>query len=77
MKYLTFDTILEGWQADTEQDAINWANGIAWCEIETSESEIAYGRYVGSTTAAGNEGVDVYYDFGADYYFFVDTTEGE
>lgn len=70
MRYTTYDVTLEGHQAETEQDAIDYAAGMVWSEIETTEQEIAYGRYVDTV-----EGVEVYYDYGADYYFFCPADE--
>jgi hypothetical protein len=64
MAYQTYDEILENCESD--DDAIAYANGIVWMENETRTCEIANGRFIKSVN-----GVDVYYDFGADYYFFV------
>jgi len=69
MVYNTFDFILEGW-AGGEKEAVDCAIQMAWQEIEISENNIAYGRYVATAN-----GIDVYYDYGADYYFFC--PEGE
>jgi len=67
--YNAYDVILEGYQApDGDSSAIDYARGMDWNEIETSEQSIAYGRYVDTVN-----GIDVYYDYGADYYFFTDT----
>ena len=64
--YKLYDAILEGYKAETEQDAIDYANGIC-SDWETSEQPMPkYNRYIDTT-----DGIDVYYDFGADYYFFV------
>ena len=49
----------------TDEEAMEYANGI--CERITHSSEIAYHRHVGTTN-----GIDVYYDFGGDYHFFVE-----
>ncbi len=70
MIYNAFDFILEGYEGDGEQDAIDCADGMAWQEIEVGQQNIAYGRYI-----ANSNGIDVYYDYGADYYFFC--PEGE
>lgn len=43
---------------------------MAWCEVETSEQHIKYHNYIDTI-----QGVGVYYDFGADYYFFTDESE--
>lgn len=65
--YNTFDAILQN--GETEADAIEFARGFVWCECEPSEQSIAYGRYIDTI-----DGVGVYYDYGADYYFFTDET---
>lgn len=65
MKYNTYDTILSGPEADSEQDAIEYARDVVWSEVAVSTDNIAYARYVDTV-----DGVEVYYDFGADYYFF-------
>lgn len=69
--YNTYDVILNG--HESEQDALDYAAGMVWCECETRQQSIAYGRYVGEV-----DGVEIYYDYGADYYFFCpsDTEEG-
>jgi hypothetical protein len=61
--YNTYDCILQ--DNPIENDALDYARGIDWSEIECRESSIAYGRYVDTVN-----GIEVYYDFGADYYFF-------
>ena len=65
MIYKTFDVTLNGYEAETEQDAVNWARGFVFDECEPSEQSIQYGRYIETV-----DGIEVYYDFGADYYFF-------
>jgi len=42
-------------------------NGFVWSECETTEQQIKFKRFVLSCN-----GIDVYYDYGADYYFFTD-----
>lgn len=61
-----FDTILQGDEA-TLENAMDYARGMVWDEVETTEQDIKYAEFVDSV-----DGVDVYYDYGADYYFFVD-----
>ena len=63
---ITFDYILQGDDA-TEQNAIDTANGLDWPELDSSESDIKYSRYIETVN-----GVDIYYDYGADYYFFAE-----
>ena len=65
---LVYDATLDGCNY-TEADAIDYARGMAWSECETTEQNIGYKTYIDTV-----EGVGVYYDYGADYYFF---TEGE
>jgi hypothetical protein len=64
--YITFDATLDG-SNNTEQDAIDYARGMVWCELETTEDTISYANHIDTI-----DGVGVYYDFGADYYFFTD-----
>ena len=63
--YTTFDAIIDGHEG--EEAALEYARGMVWLECETSESSIAYGRHIDTV-----DGVGVYYDYGADYYFFTD-----
>ena len=63
---MVYDAILEGDDA-TEADALEYAQGMVWDEVEVSEQEIKYSKFVDTVN-----GIDVYYDYGADYYFFAD-----
>ena len=63
---MVYDTILQGDEA-TEANALDYARGMVWDEVETTEQDIKYAEFVDTV-----DGVDVYYDYGADYYFFVD-----
>ena len=40
---------------------------MVWSEVETTEQDIKYADFIDTV-----DGVEVYYDYGADYYFFVD-----
>jgi len=61
----TYDLILQGHDA-TEDHAIALAMcGASLSESELTEQNITYKRYI--TTV---NGIDIWYDFGADYYFF-------
>ena len=60
--YNTYDHILTN--AD-DKEAIETARHMVWNEMETREQTIAYGRYIETV-----DGIDVFYDYGADYYFF-------
>ena len=67
MIYNCYDVILEGYHAQTEQDAVDWAAGFVFSECEKSNQRIDSGEYVDTVN-----GIDVYYDYSADYYFFCD-----
>lgn len=69
MEYLTYDAILQNGDY-SDQDAIDYARGMVWCECEASLQTIGYGRHVDTV-----EGIGVYYDYAADYYFFTDETQ--
>ena len=68
-----YHAILDGHEAfnmnpdNCDQAAIDYANGLVWSEIECSDQSIEYHNYIDTVN-----GIDVYYDFGADYYFFTD-----
>jgi len=61
----TFDATLYG--SYTQEQAIELAMGLDWMDVETREQDIKYKDHI--TTV---NGVGVWYDFGADYYFFTD-----
>ena len=63
---MVYDAILEGDEA-TEANALEYAQGVVWDEVEVSEQEIKYSQFIDTVN-----GIDVYYDYGADYYFFAD-----
>jgi len=63
---MVYDAILEGDEA-TEANALDYARGMVWDEVEVSEQEIKYSQFIDTVN-----GIDVYYDYGADYYFFAD-----
>jgi hypothetical protein len=63
---LVFEAILDGCNY-TEADAIDYARGMVWGECEATEQNIKYADHIDKVV-----GVGVYYDFGADYYFFTD-----
>ena len=65
-KMIIYDAILEGDEA-TEANALDYARGMVWDEVEASEQEIKYSQFIDTVN-----GIDVYYDYGADYYFFAD-----
>ena len=61
-----FDAIVDGYEM-RESEAIEYATGIC-DDWETSQVEKlpTYNRYLDT-----KNGIDIYYDFGADYYFYV------
>ena len=61
-----YDYILQGDNA-TEKNARQAADQLVWSEIETSDQNIKYHKYVDTIN-----GVEIYYDYGADYYFFTE-----
>lgn len=67
MIHTTFNTILEG-ALHAESEAIAWANGIVFCELETTTQEIRHGDHI--ATVQGDVGI--WYDYVGDYYFFTD-----
>ena len=62
-QYYAYDTILQG--AD-EQEALDYAAGFCFDEPATLQS-IKYAEHIDTIN-----GVGVYHDYGADYYFFTD-----
>ena len=68
MPYI-FDAILDN---TTEEDALDYARGMVWDEAEGRHTDWPkYRRHVDTV-----DGIGVYYDYGADYHFFTDETEG-
>jgi hypothetical protein len=63
---ITFSTILQGHEA-TEENAVNFALGFDFSEDETEENPVKFNDYKYIDTL---NGIDIYYCFGADYYFF-------
>lgn len=61
---MVYDTILQGVD---QAEALDFARGMVWAEVETTEQDIKYADFIDTV-----DGVEVYYDYGADYYFFVD-----
>ena len=64
---IIYDAILEN---STEKEALEYARGIDWSAECSSEQYIKYHNHIGTFG-----GIGVYYDFGADYYFFTDESE--
>lgn len=63
-----FNAILQN--GETEQEAIDYARGFVWGECESIDTVLVpkYQRFIKSV-----DGIDVYYDYGADYYFFAES----
>jgi len=68
MEYKTYDAILQN--GETIEEAIEYAKGMVWSECQSFTETISHARHIDTI-----EGVGVYYDYGADYYFFTDETE--
>tara|TARA_R110000796_G_C14508812_1_gene429663 strand:+ start:729 stop:929 length:201 start_codon:yes stop_codon:yes gene_type:complete len=66
---MLFDAILQS--GESEQDAIEYARGLVWSEVECS----AQNRPTHSEHTIDVNGVGVWYDYGADYYFFEELGE--
>jgi len=68
MPYI-YDAILDN---TTEEDALDYARGMVWDEAEGRHTDWPkYRQHVDTV-----DGIGVYHDYGADYYFFTDETEG-
>lgn len=71
MKCLSYDLIVNGYEIESEEpedieaEIIQILNGVVWMDIEQTENNIKYSRFV-----VRQNGVEAYYDYGADYYFF-------
>jgi hypothetical protein len=61
---LTFSTILQGSEA-TEKNAIGFANYFDFSEDEIEETPFIHCRFFATIN-----GISIYYNYGADYYFF-------
>jgi hypothetical protein len=68
MLYNTYDAIIDGWQG--EEAALDFARGYVWCEVEAKPDNIGHANHIDTI-----DGVGVYYDYAADYYFFTDETD--
>ena len=68
MRLNVFHTMYDG----SQEDAIACANAMDWSSVESSTQDIAHCQFVGMSDDGT---VAVYYDYGADYFFFVDEFE--
>jgi hypothetical protein len=64
-----YNTILQGHEA-TEENAINWATGFGFTEDKATEYNRSFLRHNYIDTV---NGIEIYYDFAADYYFFAES----
>lgn len=64
---LNYDVLLQGFEAANEQEAIDFARGLVFDEIDVTSEPCVYSRHIETVN-----GVGVYYNYGADYYFFTD-----
>lgn len=69
VKPIIFDAILQGFEA-TESGALEYAACMCWGEVEAEPQSIGYANHIDTIN-----GVGVYYDYAADYYFFTDETD--
>ena len=53
--------------ANDHEEAIDYARGMCWGEVESSEQTISHYNHVETV-----QGVGVYYCYGTDSYFFTD-----
>jgi hypothetical protein len=67
----TYSTILQGHEA-TEEQAIEYAQGFDFSEDDKEDYSfnVHYDNYIDTVN-----GIDVYYNNTADYYFFTDENE--
>jgi len=70
MLHNSYNTVLEG-SLHSNDEAIAWANGIVWSEIEIEAQDIKHGDHI--ATVQGDVGV--WYDYVGDYYFFTEEKE--
>lgn len=66
-----YDFILQGHEA-TEENATDAARGLDWQEIEAREENI---KLSDAYFIDKINGLEIYYNFGADYYFFAEAEE--
>ena len=68
MKQNTIGPICQGHEA-TIETARDMALGLDWSEYEIEPQEISHSRFEDTVN-----GLDIYYNYGADYYFFCDNS---
>ena len=68
VEYNAYAELFNSYALDQEQcdtEAVDYARGMVWSECDLEVQSIDCGRYVDTV-----DGVDIYYEYGADYYFF-------
>jgi len=68
-KFNTYSATIENC---TEEEAVDYALGMVWGECECLYQTICYAKHIATV-----EGIEVYYDYGADYYFFCPVEESD
>jgi len=63
---ILYDVSIDGYHG--EEYAVEYLRGMVWCEVHTTEQPQP--RH--SRAICTYDGVTLYYDFGADYYFYED-----
>lgn len=66
-----YSVTLEGYY--TIQDAIEFMNSMVWSEVETTEQIKPF--HSKKVCLSDDKTVALYFDFGADYFYFEDVTE--
>jgi hypothetical protein len=69
-----FDFTVDGYEIDDEwreEHLVDLVNGMVWCEMEVTEQN----KPTHSHRLLSHAGVGVWYDYGADYYYFEDEEE--
>jgi len=64
-----YSTILQGHEA-TKENAKEWAQGFGFSQDETEDFGYKFCHYIETVN-----GIDIHYNYGADYYFFSDNSE--
>lgn len=65
--YNTFDVIQQG---VSEEEALDFLHGFDFSECEIEPQKIGHAQFIDSY-----QGVDMYYDYAGDYYFYVSSEE--
>jgi len=65
-----YNAIYEGWH--TQEEALDYARGVVWCEVETTKEKIYHSDLIETI-----DGVGVFYNYMADYYFFTEENDNE